>query len=152
MELLEGTWGLLVDRLLLRSDSGALIKAYVFKCGISTTLTTELWGLFYDLMLVTTMGISSLIAESDSTVVCSLMQSRLLHTHPDCYLIKRCWELIDNNDWDFKILHVCCEANTATHTIAQLSFNGLANYLEFNSLPFHISSIIDNDVPHLGDN
>lgn len=103
---------------LIRDEVGNLIRAFVFKCGISIALIAKIWALLHGIELAAKLGVVKLVVETDSLVTSSLLILRSIRTHPDYFLTQSCWNVIDGMSWDFQIHHIHRQANVTEHHLA----------------------------------
>lgn len=76
---------------------GEWIKGFVANIGMGYVIAAELWGVFYSLKTCWEFQQKSVWVETNSTLVCSLIQNAFKHTSPHQSLIQAICNMIDQD-------------------------------------------------------
>ncbi|KAL9241913.1 hypothetical protein vseg_015970 [Gypsophila vaccaria] len=131
---------------LIRNDSGNFVFAYMFSCGIFTSMRAEMRALLVGLEHARSLCITKLLVHMDNSPCVDFFRSDQLlsnNLHP---LVQRCRELLTLNGWEVHINHVFREANRAADWLDNQSVHSSPTTTVLDSSPAELRSILREDV------
>ncbi|XVE95435.1 hypothetical protein REPUB_Repub02eG0096900 [Reevesia pubescens] len=126
----KGILGIATAGGVLRNESGIFICAFIYKIGISSILTAELWAILHGLQICWEKGYRRVLLESDSLEAIQKLNGQISAFDPNHHLIKTIKEL-HQRDWFCTFHHVYREANGCADWMATHDFHldlGLHNF------------------------
>lgn len=134
---------------LFRDSTGKLLKAFTFKCCISSATMAELHAVFHGLNTARQMGIDKLIIETDSLIASNIMKNGSKEEPSHHNLAEQCHHMMTASDWQTQVHKINRRTNTAADIVANWAIESTCNFSEFLSLPVAIRERI-NSAPNSG--
>ncbi|KAL8140528.1 hypothetical protein V2J09_006549 [Rumex salicifolius] len=136
---------------IFHDEQGMTLNSIMFREGYGTALKAELLACMHGLKVAKYMGFPCLMLKTDSLVGYRLLHDRNKLTHPDFYLLKRCWELLNTTDMTITIHHIPRQCNRVADGLAQLSFFGPDVFSSALEHPVNIFPLLDFDSMYAAD-
>ena len=129
----------------LRNGEGEWCGGFALNIGRCSAPLTELWGVYYGLVIGWEKGISRLELEVDSIMVVEFLTKGIGDTHPLSFLVRLCHGFL-TRDWLVRIVHVYREANHLADGLANLVFSLSFGFHKLDAAPSDVVSLLREDV------
>ncbi|KAL5858823.1 hypothetical protein ACOSQ4_000119 [Xanthoceras sorbifolium] len=121
---------------------------FIIKIGMGNILEAELWGLYEGLKFAWASGFKSIVVESDSRDVVSLVNTGPCLNHPCFNLADACCSLLKAN-WACSIVHIFREANRLADVLAGMGHDLALGVHTLETIPPQAALIFEDDRRNL---
>ncbi|KAH7568757.1 hypothetical protein JRO89_XS06G0045300 [Xanthoceras sorbifolium] len=132
----------------LRNHETCWKRGSIIKIGVGSIMEAELWGLYEGLKFAWTSGFKSIVVESDSKDVVSLVNTGPCVNHPYFNLADACCSLMKAN-WACSIVHIFREANRLADVLAGLGHDLALGVHALETIPPQATLIFEDDRRNL---
>ncbi|KAK2634118.1 hypothetical protein Ddye_028910 [Dipteronia dyeriana] len=124
------------------------LGGFALNKSMGSIIEAELWGIYEGLKIIWKAGFRNVTIELDSQTVVFLLSNNSPMNHLLFSLIQECRSLM-NNDWRCIIHHVYRESNRVADCLAIMGHSLDLGLTFFNTPPFEISGVLDDNVKGL---
>lgn len=132
--------------MIIRDHYGGLISALSINIGHSHAFKAEVIALTKGLELAKEWQIKKLMVQLDNLACVTMIKKQDWGQNECSHMLKRCINLIHQDDWEVRISHIYREGNQAADRLANHGVTQLLPISFFSSAPVGLSVILNEDV------
>ncbi|KAL5835044.1 hypothetical protein ACOSQ3_014633 [Xanthoceras sorbifolium] len=130
----------------LRDHSRNWLGGFGARKGIGSVLEAELWGLRKGLKTTRDRGFRRVIVETNSMAVVDVLKKRVAPNHLIFRLIDHCQNLIFDESWNCRLLHIFRECNRLADSLSKMGKDMELGILFFEEPPPLVMKFFLEDV------